>query len=70
MLEYCSIWTQEAVFSEAAIAVTCANMKSLAFSLGVSIVSALSLAVTEERCLRNFGKDGIILSRSSGDGFL
>jgi len=45
-------------------------MKSLAFSLGVSVVTALSLAVTEERCLRNFSKDGIILSRSSGDGFL
>ena len=46
------------------------DVVTLTVLTGVSVVTALGLAVTEERCLRNFGKDGIILSRSSGDGFL
>ena len=70
MLEDCAIGAEEAVLGEAAVAVTRADMEGLALGLGVSVVSALGLAVTEEGCVRNLGKDGVIISGSPWNGFL
>ena len=64
------IGAEEAELVKAAVAVAAADVEGLALSLGVSVVSALSLAVTEEGGVRNLGEDGIIVSRDSGNVLL
>ena len=65
LVEQGAVGAEEAVLGEAAIAVTAADMEGLALSLGVSVISTLGLAVTEERGVRNLGEDGIIVSGDS-----
>ena len=42
-------------------------MESLAFSLGVSVVTSIDLTVAEEGSLRNLGVDGVVLAGNSGN---
>ena len=70
LVEQGAVGAEEAVLGEAAVAITATDVEGLALSLGVSVVSALSLAVTEEGGVRNLGEDGIIVSRDSGNVLL
>ena len=65
LVEQAAVGAEEAVLSEATVAVAAADVESLAIGLGVSIVSALDLAVTKEGCVRNLGIDWIIHSGNS-----
>ena len=65
LVEQAAVRTEKAVLGEAAAAVAAADVESLALGFRVSVVSALDLSVTEEKSVRNLGKDGIIDSWNS-----
>jgi len=64
-----SIGAQERIFRKTTLAISCAHMESLAFSLSISIVSTLNLSFTAKSGFGNFGQDGVIFTRGTRNGF-
>merc|ERR1719273_2089929 len=67
LVEEGSVGTEEAVLGQTSGSVSSADVESLALSLGVSVVTSVNLAVTDESGLWNLGVDGIVLSGHPGD---
>jgi hypothetical protein len=65
-----TVGAEERVLGEAALAVSGADVKNLAFGLGVGVVASVNLPNTTKAGIRNFGINGIVLSRHSRDRLL
>ena len=70
LVEESSVGTEEAVLGQTSSSVSSADVEDLALSLGVSVVTSVNLAVTDESRLGDLGVDGIVLSGHPGDGGL
>ena len=67
LVEKCSIRTEKAVLGQVFTTKISTNMKSLALSLRVSIIS-LYEAITQETSVRRAGIYGIVFTRGPRDG--
>merc|ERR550539_721601 len=67
LVEESSVGTEEAVLGQTSGPVSSTDVESLALSLGVSVVTTVNLAVTDEGGLWHLGVDGVVLPRDPGD---